>query len=100
MSRAATIARDFLKRGWSPLPIPAGKKRPHIKGWPELRVAMENVDRYFGIDPLNIGILLGEASADLVDVDLDCDEACTAAPFFLPPTNAVFGRQSKPASHY
>jgi hypothetical protein len=35
----------------------------------------------------------------LTDIDLDCLEAITAAPYFLPDT-AVFGHESKPTSHY
>ena len=100
MSRAAAVASDFLNRGWCPIPIPSGMKCPRVRGWTELRITQKQVDAHFGTDPLNIGILLGEASGDLVDVDLDCSEACAIAAYFLPPTNSVFGRRSKPTSHY
>src|ERR687886_91660 len=36
----------------------------------------------------------------LDDADLDAPEACTLGPLLLPPTAAVFGRQSKPRSHH
>jgi hypothetical protein len=36
----------------------------------------------------------------LVDVDLDSPEARLAAPYILPPTEAVFGRVSTPRSHW
>lgn len=100
MNKAAAIARDYLMRGWCPLPIPSGKKRPYIEGWPELRITQHEADYYFPSDPMNIGVLLGEASAGLVDVDLDCSEASAVAASLLPPTNAIFGRRSNPASHY
>jgi hypothetical protein len=49
----------------------------------------------------NIGILLGEASKGLVDVDLDCEQAILLAPhFFLPETERIHGRKSKPNSHF
>src|SRR5262249_40305373 len=47
----------------------------------------------------NLGIQLGEVSGGLADVDLDTMTAIGFAPEFLPATNAVFGRKSKPASH-
>jgi len=57
------------------------------------------VGEYFDDIDQNIGVLLGEPSNDLVDIDLDCDEAIRLAPKFLPKTGAVFGRKSRPRSH-
>lgn len=48
----------------------------------------------------NIGVVLGPARKGPIDVDIDCPEAAFFAPYFLPKTNAVFGRPSKPRSHY
>ena len=48
----------------------------------------------------NLGLLLGCASRNLVDVDLDCKEARELADRVLPPTAAVTGRPSSPRSHY
>lgn len=48
----------------------------------------------------NLGVVTGPAHSGPVDVDIDCEEALFFAPIFLPPTAAVFGRKSKPASHY
>src|SRR5207302_343303 len=47
----------------------------------------------------NIGLILGPASGELVDIDIDCTEALALADLYLPPTRAVFGRPSKPRSH-
>jgi DNA-binding transcriptional ArsR family regulator len=44
--------------------------------------------------------LLGAASGDLVDIDLDSSAAVRLAKFFLPKTGAVFGRRGKPSSHW
>jgi putative DNA primase/helicase len=48
----------------------------------------------------NIGVLLGEASDGLIDVDLDCNEALALASTYLPDTDLVHGRSSKPNSHW
>ena len=42
---------------------------------------------------------LGDASDGIVDVDIDRMEALPLADFFLPQTDMVFGRKSKPRSH-
>ena len=100
MTQSANLAREYRARGWCVVPIPARKKCPHLKGWTELDISADEIVEYFDQDPLNIGVLLGAASENLVDVDLDCDEACIAAEFLLPSTYAIFGRPSRPASHY
>lgn len=92
-------AREYVERGWVPIPIPRGKKSPVIDEWPQLRVTAADVDRHFAPDG-NIGVLLGEASGNLVDVDLDCIEAVVMAPKLLPPTQAVFGHANNPDSHW
>lgn len=48
---------------------------------------------------LGVGVVTGPAHHGPVDADLDCPEALFFAPRFLPPTDAVFGRASKPRSH-
>lgn len=90
-------ARDYIRRGWRPVPIPAASKSPKIASWQTLSVNEANVDQYFG-DEGNIGIILGVDG--LTDIDLDCAEAVTAGRFLLPPTDMIFGRVSKPSSHY
>jgi hypothetical protein len=76
-------------------------KRRYDDGWQTKRVTDENFDAEFppGEDR-NIGILNGEPSSNCVDVDLDCREALLLAPKFLPATGWVFGRKSKPRSHW
>jgi KaiC/GvpD/RAD55 family RecA-like ATPase len=93
-------ALGFIGRNWKPIPIPAGEKNPGFSDWGRLRLVEEDVPRYFGRPGLNIGILLGEASGWLVDVDLDSPETVELAPRFLPHTDAVFGRASKQSSHW
>jgi hypothetical protein len=47
----------------------------------------------------NIGVLLGEPSCGLVDVDLDCPPAVELAREFLPMTGATFGHGETPQTH-
>jgi putative DNA primase/helicase len=90
-------ARDYISRGWQPVPIPSKSKSPKITAWQTLSVTEANVDQYFS-DKGNIGIILGVDG--MTDIDLDCAEAVTAGRHLLPPTGMVFGRVSKPSSHY
>ncbi|HRQ74201.1 MAG TPA: DUF3987 domain-containing protein [Phycisphaerales bacterium] len=92
-------ARWYLARGYAPIPVPAGTKVPVLKGWTDLRLADADLPQHFN-GTGNIGVLLGEPSGWLVDVDLDCEEAVALAPQFLPPTGATTGRPGKPASHW
>lgn len=92
-------ARWYLARGFAPIPVPAGTKVPVLKGWTDLRLADADLPQHFN-GTGNIGVLLGEPSGWLVDVDLDCEEAVALAPAFLPPTGATTGRPGKPASHW
>ena len=87
-------AADFLARGIQVVPLPAKSKAPRLANWQRGGFGSER----FRADD-NIGILLGEPSGGLLDVDLDCPEALALAPNHLPPT-AQFGRDSRPASHW
>jgi hypothetical protein len=93
------VACEYVACGFAPIPVPYKKKNPGFEGWQNLRVTAENVEGFFSKRRLNIGVLLGEPSGGLVDVDLDCDEAVAVAPFFLPPTR-TFGRSGRKKSHY
>ncbi|MBT9556173.1 MAG: bifunctional DNA primase/polymerase [Myxococcales bacterium] len=114
MSTRAKMASGYAAKGWVPVPIPPGEKGPRFKGWPSLRVEGENLVHTIGdgcrrqplVDAFagdgNIGILMGDASGSLVDVDLDDKNGDVErlAPRFLPPTPLTFGRASKPRSHW
>ena len=92
-------ARAYVRRGWPPIPVPFRTKRPVLNEWQRLRIDEAQLPRYFDGHPQNIGVLLGEPSGGLVDVDLDAPEAVRAASILLPRTDAVFGRPGKPLSH-
>src|SRR5215471_15655650 len=93
MSAMLEAARTILQRGWCPIPVPAGEKASQrmLKGWPDLRLTMADLARYFAHEA-NLGVLLGPPSGELVDIDLDCPEARKLAPLYLPSTEAIYGR--------
>jgi hypothetical protein len=92
------IAQGYLARGWFPVPIAYREKGPKIPGWQNLRLTAAELPQYFNGHPANIGVLLGEPSGGLADVDLDCEETVRLARSILPETIA-FGRRSKRRSH-
>ncbi|MBI4585498.1 MAG: AAA family ATPase [Planctomycetes bacterium] len=98
-NNAQDAAREYLRRGWAPIPIKAGDKKPALANWPELRITEEKISDLF-LNGNNIGILLGEPSCGLVDVDIDAATAIAAAELLLPPTGLIHGRPGKPRSHY
>jgi hypothetical protein len=76
------VADRYISRGWSVLPLtPRGKDCP-IKGWQNRRIKSGEIEEYF-LPNSNIGILLGEPSGGLIDVDLDCPEAVMMAKHFF-----------------
>jgi RecA-family ATPase len=93
-------AHAYLQRGWMPLPVPCKSKYPLFKSWQNFSVTEQSLPAHFNGKPQNIGVLLGKPSGGLTDVDLDCAESLALVSSFLPLSNAVFGRQSKPLSHY
>jgi predicted P-loop ATPase len=92
-------ARDWKKRGYFIVPIPSRKKGPTLKGWQNLRIQEDDLPRYFNGAHQNIGVLQGDTYGS-TDVDLDCREALAAWPALAIETGLVFGRQSKPGSHW
>ena len=100
MSASDTFAAaaEYLRRGWRALPAETGAKQCYLKGWPDLDLGIEDVPKYFAHNG-NVVVVTGARSRDLVDVDLDCVEAVALADLYLPGTEAIFGRPSKPQSH-
>lgn len=100
-----TVVRAALQAhslGYTPVPIRTGQKRPALARWGELNYDDEtDVRRTFGEadDVGGLGLLLGEASGGLVDVDLDHPKARKAAGLILLPTPMETGRASSRWSH-
>lgn len=88
----------YHRRGYMPIPVPYGRKGPTNVGWQHSRFGYFELQNHFN-GRGNIGVLLGEPSGWLIDVDLDCPEALALADKYLPSTGAETGRASKPRSH-
>lgn len=106
-------ALDAYRRGLTPLPIPRHSKSPTMAGWTKLRWPDPTTDTGEGEDAVraafeeytaggstNLGVLLGEASGDLIDVDLDHPAAQRLKSYLLPHTAAIHGRETSRRSHY
>jgi hypothetical protein len=91
-------ARAYIEAGYRVVPVPTGQKGPRTRGWQQLRIDRDQVGEHFR-PGMNIGLLLGEPSGWLVDVDLDCEEAIELAEDLLPATTCVTGRPGSPRSH-
>ena len=95
---ALGAAESYVRRGFAVIPVPHGKKGPNLEGWEGLRLSLDELPDHFNGKPQNIGLVLGEPSGGLVDVDLDAEEAAKVAGRFLSPT-VTSGRESSPHSH-
>jgi hypothetical protein len=92
-------ARAYQSRGWSVIPVPHRSKNPGFSGWEQTRLTAEDLPEHFNGQPQNIGVLVGEPSNWLIDVDLDHLRCVELADQYLPTTPCMFGRASKPKSH-
>jgi hypothetical protein len=89
---------ELHAHGWFPIPIPAATKIPDMSRWQKLRLSREELPTYFS-NGQNVGLLLGEPSGGLIDIDLDSPKAIQIADNFLPPTDMESGRASSARSH-
>jgi hypothetical protein len=99
MNLPLEIALAYIRRGWSPVPVPHKSKKPLKDVWQNLRITEADARQWFNGESQNVGVVLGTASGGLADVDLESLETVAAAPFFLPRT-MTFGRSSKRFSHW
>jgi Protein of unknown function (DUF3987)/Bifunctional DNA primase/polymerase, N-terminal len=94
------VALSYIARGWNVVPIPFRKKGPLNNEWQKRHIDAEAAPHFFNGAQQNVGVQMGAASGGLTDTDLDCAEARAIAPYFLPKTNAIFGRASSRNSHW
>ncbi|WP_345803033.1 bifunctional DNA primase/polymerase [Microbacterium sp. AZCO] len=102
-SPVAAAALEAFDRGWMPLVLMPGEKRPIEEQWPRAtyssRDGLADYLTHRGIvADCNLGVRLGDGG--LTDVDLDDALAVRVAPRLLPPTPAISGRESSPRSHW
>ena len=106
-------ACDAYRRGLTPIPLPRHSKSPNITGWTDIRWPDPEYDAGEGEELVrktfadqidqgssNLGVILGEPSGNLVDVDLDHPAVQRLKGMLLPPTEAIHGREGSPSSHY
>ena len=87
------------KQGFKPVPLRKQSKAALNPQYVDLKYKPPG-DDFWQAQDLGVGVVTGPSHEGPVDIDLDCDEAIFFAKRFLPQTGAVFGRKSKPASHY
>jgi hypothetical protein len=92
------FALAYHRRKWALVKIGYKQKSPLESSWNTRRWTDPEVHKEFS-GQCNVGIILGECSDWLVDVDLDCPEAIDLAPALLPPT-LTFGREGARRSHW
>lgn len=101
-SKTEVVAQAFAAydRGYTPIRLKPGGKRPGGGGWEKTRYEnRQAVDAEFG-EGDNLGVLLGEPSHGLIDVDLDDSTTLLLADLFLANTTpACSGRASRSRSH-
>jgi hypothetical protein len=85
-------ALEYVARGWAPIPIPAREKNPNRRGWQNERYTPETIPAAFG-HAGGIGLLCGEPSGGLLDVDPDTAEGAAAWSFYRIPTDRSHSRQ-------
>ncbi len=95
----AKAARDLQNARFNPIVLPPRSKNPNREGWQNERYTAADVPAIF-LPTSNIGVLLGKAGNGRVDIDGDCLEAIKLMPEFLPRTDFIHGRPSRPRSHY
>jgi putative DNA primase/helicase len=95
-SSTVALAHSYHARGWTPVPVRPREKCPIPSEWQKrtLNTPLDDFEEW-----QNVGIVLGSASNDLVDVDKDNPGALRAAPYLLPETGLTFGRKGKANSH-
>ena len=83
-------ATIYLQNGWSVVPLAQNSKRATQTGWMTIDFTAEDFREADNIGLRSVG--------GLVFVDLDALESVAFADAFLPPTQCVYGRTSKPRS--
>lgn len=98
MSLVTQEAKDLLAKGVTPIRLAQKAKKTPGK-WKDNTVTSENVQKLLLNNcQWNLGVLLGEPSGGLVDIDLDIPEAALIAEVVWP-SGPTFGRKNNPKSH-
>lgn len=87
------------KQGFKPVPLHPKSKASINEKFASADYLPPPDDLWLSRD-LGVGAVTGPKAGGPLDVDVDCEEALFFSKRFLPATSAVFGRKSKPRSHY
>lgn len=77
MDQTASLAREYVGRGWSVLPVRPEEKRPYMSNWLQynrIRASRDMVDGWFSsLTNAGVGMVTGRISGVVVlDVEHDC----------------------------
>ena len=92
MSTVREAAQQYIDRGWQVVLLRPQSKKCVDDDWLTRTYTPDDFS-----DANNIGI---KSTQGLVDIDCDCAEAVFMAEAFLSRTRAVYGRRSRPKSHW
>jgi Virulence-associated protein E-like domain len=95
----ANAALELKRHGIQPVLLKPNDKVPVHTGWQKQQLSEANIPTLF-TNAHNVGVQYGPVSGGLVDAEFDSESARVLAPRFMPPTRTVFGRPSKPCSHW
>jgi Bifunctional DNA primase/polymerase, N-terminal len=91
---------EWCREGFYPVPVYHRSKKPIGDGWEQQRITAGDLSSRF-TNGSNAGVLTGIAPRFLADVDCDTPQAIRCASLLSgPTTHRIFGRASKPSSHY
>lgn len=81
--------QTMLNKGLKLVPCLPGTKKPFINGWEKKMFSIED----FNKEDLNIGINIG--LSEIVDIDIENEQASFFARQFLNPNTLMFGVKKK-----
>ncbi len=90
----------YKEQGFKPVLVKYKSKQPTEPEWQKGSLTWEYAEQRIGSEKCNLGLLLGDQSNGLVDIDIDDPDALRLADQFLPATGMVTGRASNPRSHW
>lgn len=100
-SDPVAAASYYRAHGLLPIRVPYRGKDPSGEDWAKARAGPEDPSTLFRRGQNhNIGLLLGDKSGNLIDIDIDCREALSICTLLLPRTEAQSGRKGAPRSHH
>lgn len=101
MSKRNNDIKKLINLQFRIVPIPYKGKYPKKDGWEKLLINEENFEKYFPKNkPMNVGVLNGGPSENIVDIDIDHPTALNFVDDYVPKTGMVFGRKGNPSSHH